>query len=67
MVYFNLSLANDMLNLPLLQQQGYAFWLAMYTGALAYPHRVEMWQYTSGGSVPGINGLVDLDLYFTYD
>jgi len=26
-----------------------------------------MWQYTSTGSVPGINGNVDLNLYFPYE
>lgn len=67
MVYFNQSLALDMLDLPTLQQQGYPFWLAMYTDALTYPHRVEMWQYTSEGTVAGIQGFVDLDLYFIYE
>lgn len=67
MVYFNQDLAKRMFDLPLLQAQDYSFWLAMYAGALTYPHRVDMWQYTSGGTMPGIEGLVDLNLYFIYD
>ena len=45
-------------------QEGYDFWLAMYSDALRYAYRVRMWQYTSSGSVPGIQGRVDLNLYF---
>ena len=29
-----------------------------------YPHRVDFWQYSDQGQVPGIEGYVDLDLYF---
>jgi GH25 family lysozyme M1 (1,4-beta-N-acetylmuramidase) len=67
MVYFNPDLAQRMLDLRLMQQQGYPFWLAMYADALTYPHRVEIWQYTSGATVMGINTPVDLNLLFIYD
>lgn len=67
MVYFNQELGYHMLDLSLLHQQEYPFWLAMYTSALTFPHRVAMWQYTSGGTVAGITGPVDLNLYFLYD
>lgn len=67
MVYFNPDLALRMLDLPMLQQQGLRFWLAMYTDIMTYRHRVDMWQYTDGGSVDGINGRVDMNLYFTYE
>ena len=50
-----------------MQQQGYPFWLAMYADALTYPHRVEMWQYTCGATVMGIDTPVDLNLLFIYD
>ena len=67
MVYFNPDLARRMLDLPLLQEQGYPFWLAMYSNTMTYPHRVEMWQYTCGGTVLGIDALVDINLLFIYD
>lgn len=66
MVYFNPNMASRMLDLQLLQEQGYEFWLAWYTQSMTYPYRVDMWQYTSGGTVNGIPGRVDLNLYFVY-
>lgn len=65
-VYFNLDMAKRMFDLPALQAEGYDFWLAMYADALTYGNRVRMWQYTDGGSVPGIQGKVDLNLYFPH-
>ena len=40
----------------------YDFWLAHYTEATEYTGTFFMWQYTSSGSVAGINGRVDLDI-----
>lgn len=45
------------------------FWLAHYTnsGQTDYTGSHHMWQYTSEGSVPGINGKVDMNVaYFSY-
>ena len=67
MVYFNIDLAVRLLDLLPLQQAGYKLWLAVYTDQMTYPHRIDMWQYTDGGRVPGIEGNVDLNLYFTYE
>jgi GH25 family lysozyme M1 (1,4-beta-N-acetylmuramidase) len=64
MVYFNLDLAKRMFDLQAIQAAGYDFWLALYADGLGYAHRVRMWQYTSNGSVAGIKGRVDLNLYF---
>ena len=64
MVYFNLDLAKRMLHLLDLQEAGYDFWLAMYSQTLNYAYQVRMWQYTSSGTVDGIRGKVDLNLYF---
>ena len=44
----------------------YGLWLAHYTDQMTFPHKVDMWQYTCTGSVPGIEGNVDIDLYFPY-
>ena len=64
MVYFNLDMAKHMFDLPAIQAAGFDFWLAFYNDGLGYAHRVRMWQYTSSGSVPGIKGRVDMNLYF---
>lgn len=62
MVYFNRHLAQDMLQLEYLTC--YPFWLAMYSDQMTYPYKIRFWQYSDQGSVPGIEGNVDLDLYF---
>lgn len=40
--------------------------LAHYTGSSSnksdYKYAYSMWQYTSSGSVPGINGIVDMNI-----
>lgn len=64
MIYFNLDMAKRMFDLPTLQAEGFDFWLAMYADTLTYGNRVQMWQYTDSGSVHGIKGKVDLNLYF---
>ena len=64
MVYFNQKMAKYQYDLTAFQKAGYDFWLAMYKESMTFAHHVQMWQYTSSGSVPGINGKVDLDLYF---
>ncbi len=65
MVYFNLDVGSR-LDLQTLQNEGYGFWLALY-GTMTYPHRVDLWQFTDTGYVKGIDGYVDMNLYFTYE
>ena len=64
MVYFNPEQSRKKMYLQELTD--YGFWLAMYTDQMDYPYKVDMWQYTCTGSVPGIEGNVDIDLYFPY-
>ena len=64
MVYFNRDQAAERMYLQELTE--YPFWLALYDTAMDYPYRVDMWQYTSTGTVPGIAGDVDINLYFNY-
>ena len=66
MVYFNQWQGMAKYNLAELREAGIELWLAMYTKAMTYEYKVQMWQYTSKGKVPGIDGRVDLDLYFPY-
>lgn len=64
MIYFNPHVGRDLLDL--LQLQDYPWWLAHYTDQMDYPWKVEYWQYTESGSVPGIKGDVDIDLMFLH-
>lgn len=64
MVYFNPDQSQKKMYLQELTD--YRFWLAMYTDEMDYPYKVDMWQYTCTGSVPGIEGNVDINLYFPY-
>ena len=65
MIYFNSHVARDLLDLEELAE--YPFWLAQYKDQMDFPHRVDLWQYTETGSVPGIKGDVDIDLMFIYE
>ena len=61
MVYFNWHQSENLYYLSELED--YPFWLALYQDRMTYPWRVEMWQYSDSGSVPGISGPVDLNVY----
>ena len=61
MVYFNWHMSSRLLKLHELEE--YPFWLALYQDRMTYPYKVEMWQYTDKGRVPGIEGDVDLNIY----
>ena len=64
MVYFNPSQSRTQLYLAELVD--YKFWLAMYSDYMTYEYKVDMWQYTNQGSVPGIKGKADINLWFPY-
>ncbi len=61
MIYFNASQGRDLLYLEELTD--YPFWLAMYDAPMNYPYEVEYWQYTKKGSVPGIYGETDVNIF----
>lgn len=64
MIYFNPNQSRERMYLEELVD--YGFWLAMYSDLMTYEYKIDMWQYTKEGSVPGIQGHVDIDLYFPY-
>ena len=64
-VYFNPDQASRLMYLTELTD--YRFWLAMYSSTMSYPHKVDMWQYTNTGKVPGIEGEVDLNVHLIYE
>ena len=61
MVYFNWYQSEHLYYLSELED--YPFWLALYQDRMTYPWKVEMWQYTCTGRVPGIRGDVDINVY----
>jgi GH25 family lysozyme M1 (1,4-beta-N-acetylmuramidase) len=61
-VYFNQTLGY--LSLELEELDEYAFWLASYNSKPGFHYHFDLWQYTSKGRVPGIQGDVDLNLSF---
>lgn len=65
MVYFNPNQSYKEMYLEELTD--YGFWLAMYSDEMDYPYKVDMWQYTNEGTVPGITGKVDINLFFPYE
>ncbi|MBS7020590.1 MAG: glycoside hydrolase family 25 protein [Firmicutes bacterium] len=60
-VYANFNWWNTKLNASTLDQ--YAKWVARYNQVLGYDG-AGMWQYTSSGSIRGINGNVDMDICY---
>jgi len=62
MVYFNQNQGYKVMNLE--QLSDYDFWLARYTEVPDFEYHFEMWQYSCTGTVPGIEGDVDLNICF---
>ena len=61
MVYFNTSQALHLLELEELTE--FEFWLAQYLPGMDFRYRVDCWQYTAEGTVPGISVPVDINLW----
>ena len=61
-VYFNQAYGYEQLNLVSIRD--YGFWLAEYAESPTFAYDFAMWQYTNEGSVPGIEGPVDLNICF---
>ena len=62
MVYFNPNQSRNLYHLAELKQ--FDFWLASYTDRMDFPYRVDMWQYTEKGRIPGIETECDFNIYF---
>lgn len=50
-------------NLDMDRLGDYQLWLAQYSNVPDFPYLFTGWQYTSEGSVPGISGSVDIDVW----
>ena len=62
MVYFNPHQSRNLFYLAELKD--YDFWLASYTDRMDFPYKVDMWQYTEKGRIPGIETDCDFNVYF---
>jgi len=62
MVYFNRTQSWKYLNLE--EVKDYEFWLAAYTQRMDFQYKIKMWQYTNKGTVPGVEGECDINIYF---
>ena len=64
-IYCNKYFARDQLYANKLAD--FHFWIAQYSNACTYDGPYGMWQYSETGSVPGINGYVDMNYcYYNY-
>lgn len=70
-IYCNLDWYNNVLDVEEISKFNQNWWIARYgnnTGLAEYAYKPEManvgWQYTSVGTVAGINGKVDLNEYY---
>lgn len=59
MVYANLSTLNSYIASDIYKD--WPIWVAQYNSKCDYKHPYYMWQYSSGGSVPGIDGRIDMN------
>ena len=65
MIYCNPNFIENRLDMVRLREKGYDIWIASYdVSDYQFPYPVKMWQYTSKGSVSGINGNVDMNNWY---
>lgn len=62
MIYSGIKYFIRMMNYE--QLEPYAKWYAYYNDPLYFPYEISIWQYSMNGTVPGIEGDVDLDIIF---
>ena len=61
MIYHNTEMGAMLLDFTQLTE--YKKWFAGYNKEFYWPYEYSVWQYSESGSVNGINGYVDLDLW----
>lgn len=66
MIYANMDILYNHLNASELSSK-YPIWLANYTTKTSYRGAYSFWQYSSSGTVPGIEGRVDMNFYYSID
>ncbi len=51
-------------NLDMTRLGGYKLWVAHYTNEPDFPYNYGGWQYTESGTIPGVEGALDLNVWF---
>ena len=64
MIYGNTKSFLIMMDMEKLED--YDKWFAYYKYPLRFPYKMKMWQYTSNGTVDGIEGGVDINISFDF-
>lgn len=62
-IYANLDWWTTKLTDPVFNNPDWSKWVAQYNATCDYIGDLDMWQYTSGGRVNGINGNADMDFW----
>ena len=63
MVYHNTEMGAMLVDLT--QLTDYPKWFAGYNKEFYWPYEYDIWQYSENGSINGINGKVDFDIWLT--
>ncbi len=63
MIYHNTEMGAMLLDLT--QLTDYSKWFAGYNKEFYWPYEYDLWQYSESGSVDGISGNVDLDIWLS--
>ena len=66
MLYANKSMLTNDMNASTIASR-YPIWQAQYNSTATYTGAYSYWQYTSSGTVPGIEGRVDMNFYYSTD
>lgn len=64
LIYFNRETGYFSYDLTLVKDIG--FWLAEYYDTPSFYYNYKMWQYSESGSVDGINGEVDMNIFIDF-
>ena len=62
MIYSNMVWESELFDLK--QLEDYPIWYADYEPVPQTPYHFQMWQYTEKGTVDGITGIVDRNVWF---
>ncbi len=62
MLYGNIKTISEMVDYEKLQD--YGLWFAYYSDEIYVPYKVDMWQYSSSGKVPGVETDCDMNMMF---
>ncbi len=65
-IYANTNWFENYLTSPVFNNDSWLIWCAQYYGYCQYEGAHDIWQYSSGGSIPGMPSRIDVN-YWVYD